>query len=140
MSIIHLSKMTGTAGSEGHLLVLLAGLRGQGVDARLWILVEPDNPVQDYVNRASALGIPTERFVIHRHFDPGLWRRLTARFRETRPAIVHTHLFHADLYGIPAARSAGVQYIVSSRHNDDGIKSRGVRQHRIIGDSAPSTY
>jgi len=54
--VIHLSKMTGAAGSEGHLLALLPGLRARGVDARLWMLVEPDNPVQGYVERAEALG------------------------------------------------------------------------------------
>jgi len=48
--VVHLSKMTGAAGSEGHLLVLLHGQRTQGIDARLWILVEPDNPVQEIVD------------------------------------------------------------------------------------------
>lgn len=120
--VIHLSKMTGTAGSEGHLLVLLPALRALGVDARLQILVEPHRPVQDYVDRAAALGIPVERTIIRRHLDPGLWRRLAAEFRVQRPDIVHTHLFHADLYGIPAARRAGVHYVVSSRHNDDKFR------------------
>jgi glycosyltransferase involved in cell wall biosynthesis len=122
--IVHLSKMTGTAGSEGHLLKLLPGLRARGLDARLWILVEPDNPVQEYVDRAEALGIPTERFVIHRDFDPGLERRLIHALRRTAPDLVHTHLLHADLYGALAARLAGVRYTVSSRHNDDKFRRR----------------
>jgi glycosyltransferase involved in cell wall biosynthesis len=122
--IIHLSKMTGTAGSEGHLLVLLEGLRAAGTDARLWILVEPDKPVQDYVDRARSLGIPVERFVIRRDLDPALWRRLVSRLRGTSPDIVHTHLLHADLYGITAARRACVPYVVSSRHNDDRFRRK----------------
>src|SRR5690606_29008236 len=105
--------------SEGHLLVLLDGLRRHGLDARLWILVEADNPVQAYVDRAAALGIPTQRIVIRRDLDPGLGRRLVESFREARPDVVHTHLLHADLYGIPAARRAGVPYVITSRHNDD---------------------
>ncbi|MBN1562317.1 MAG: glycosyltransferase [Anaerolineae bacterium] len=120
--VLHLSKMTGAAGSEGHLLVLLHGQRAQGIDARLWILVEPDNPVQEVVDRATALGIPVERITIHRHFDPGLWGRLINRFRTTKPDMLHTHLLHADLYGIPAARRANVPYVVSSRHNDDKFR------------------
>ncbi|NDJ78482.1 MAG: glycosyltransferase [Chloroflexi bacterium] len=124
MRVIHLSKMTGAAGSEGHLLVLLAGLRQRGVDARLWILVEPDNPVQPYVDRVEALDIPVERFVIHRHLDPGLWRRLAQGWRASQPDIVHTHLLHADLHGIPAARRAQVPHIVSSRHNDDAFRRK----------------
>jgi glycosyltransferase involved in cell wall biosynthesis len=120
--IIHLCKMTGAAGAEGHLLVLLRGLRARGLDARLWILVEPDDPLQEYVNRAKASGIPVERLVIHHDLDPGLWRRLSARLRAARADLVHTHLLHADLYGIPAARRAGAPYIVSSRHNDDRFR------------------
>jgi glycosyltransferase involved in cell wall biosynthesis len=122
--IIHLSKMTGAAGSEGHLLVLLQGLRERGLDAQLWILVEPDNPVQEYVDRAEAHGIPVERVVINHHLDTGLWRQLANKFRHTRPGVAHTHLLHADLYGIPAARRAGVPYVVSSRHNDDKFRRK----------------
>lgn len=120
--VLHLSKMTGAAGSEGHLLTLLGGLRQHGLDARLWILVEPGKPVQDYVDRADALGIPTGRTIIRRDLDPGLWRRLVREFRVARPDLVHTHLLHADLHGIPAARRAGVSYVVSSRHNDDPFR------------------
>lgn len=120
--IIHLSKMTGAAGSEGHLLALLPGLRQQGLDAQLWILVEPDNPVQDYVDRAQALGIPVERFVIRRDLDPGLGIRLSRCFRAAQPEIVHTHLLHADIHGTLAARRAGVRFVVSSRHNDDKFR------------------
>lgn len=122
--VIHLSKMTGAAGSEGHLLTLLPGLRARDVDAHLWILVEPGNPVQEIIDRARGLGIPTERVNIRRHFDPGLWRRLPQRFRAAQPDIVHTHLIHADLYGIPAARRARVPYVVSTRHNDDKFRYR----------------
>jgi len=120
--VIHLTKMTGAAGSEGHLLTLLPGLRAQGVDARLWMLVEPGNPVQAYVDRIQARGVPVERMVIRRHLDPGLWQRLTAHLRRAGPDLVHTHLIHADLYGIPAARRAGVRGVVSSRHNDDRFR------------------
>ncbi|MBN1678693.1 MAG: glycosyltransferase [Anaerolineae bacterium] len=120
--IVHLSKMTGIAGSERHLLVLLRGLRERGLDVQLWILVEPDRPVEAYVSQAEALDIPVRRFVIHRHIDPGLWRQLVNALRDEAPDIVHTHLFHADLYGITAARRARVPYVVSSRHNDDRFR------------------
>jgi len=47
---------------------------------------------------------------------------LAVRLRDARPDLVHTHLIHADLYGIPAARWAGVRGVVSSRHNDDRFR------------------
>lgn len=120
--IIHLAKMTGAAGAEGHLLVLIGGQRARGLDAWLWILVEPGNPVQDYVDRATALDIPVQRFVIRRHLDPGLTARLADALRAAQPDLVHTHMIHADLYGNLAARRAGVPYVVSSRHNDDRFR------------------
>jgi glycosyltransferase involved in cell wall biosynthesis len=130
MRIIHLSKMTGAAGSEGHLLALLPGLRQRGLDAQLWILAEQDNPVQEYVDRAAALGIPVERLMIRHDLDLGLIRTLIRRFRAACPDVVHTHLLHADLHGTLAARRAGVPYVVSSRHNDD--KFRRVLPVRLL--------
>jgi len=120
--VIHLAKMTGAAGAEGHLLVLIGGQRARDLDARLWILVEPGNPVQDYVDRATALGIPVQRFIIHRHVDLSLRARLVDALRTARPDLVHTHMIHADLYGNLAARRAGVPYVISSRHNDDKFR------------------
>lgn len=122
--IVHLSKMTGVAGSEGHLLVLLRGLRARGLDARLWILVEPGRSLDDYVREAEATGVPVERLTIRRDLDPALGRELVRRLRAARPDVVHTHLLHADLYGTLAARRAGVPYVVSSRHNDDRFRRR----------------
>ncbi len=124
MRVIHLSKMSGAAGSEGHLLALLPGLRARGVDARLWVLAEPDSPLDEYLARAGALGVPTERLTIRRDFDLALLWRLARHLRYERPDILHTHLIHADLYGVLAARLAGVPRVVSSRHNDDRFRTR----------------
>lgn len=116
---MHLTKITGIAGSENHLLMLLGGLRQRGVDARFLLLVEPGNPVDDFVAAAAARDIPAERLRIYHHADLTLYPRLWWRLRALRPDIVHTHLQHADLYGIPAARLARVRAVVTSRHNDD---------------------
>ncbi|MCZ7540609.1 MAG: glycosyltransferase [Anaerolineae bacterium] len=124
MRVIHLSKMIGVAGSEGHLLTLLPGLRARGVDVRLWVLVEPDTPLDELVARVRALGVPAERLTIRRDLDPALLWRLTRRLRRERPDILHTHLIHADLYGVVAARLARVPHVVSSRHNDDRFRYR----------------
>ncbi|RKS71304.1 glycosyltransferase involved in cell wall biosynthesis [Motilibacter peucedani] len=43
--------------------------------------------------------------------------RLAARIRRYRPDVVHVHLLAAQLWGIPAARLAGVPVIVSSEHS-----------------------
>ena len=52
--------------------------------------------------------------------------RLAARLRRMRPDAVHVHLLSAQLWGIPAARLAGVRTIVSTEHSlmDTSIENR----------------
>lgn len=124
MRVLHLIKATRVAGAESHLLILLGGLVARGLDARLLILVEPDNPMVDYRALLAARGIPAETMIIRRHADPTLPPRLWRRFRALQPDVVHTHLIHADLYGIPAARLAGVPVVITGRHAANAFRRR----------------
>ncbi len=127
--LIHLIKVTGLSGAENHLLTLLSGLQARGHETRLLLLVEPGRPAEEVVAAAQVRGIPTERVPIYADFDPTLLVRLTRRLRAFRPDVAHTHLLHADLHGIPAARLAGVPVVITSRHNDDAFRVRpGIRQ------------
>ena len=42
--------------------------------------------------------------------------RLVRSIRRHRPAILHTHLVHADFHGLPAGRLARVPVLVSTKH------------------------
>lgn len=124
MRAAHVIKIVRTAGAERHLLMLLSGLRERGIDAQIIVLVEPRNPMDDFVEAANGRGIPVGRMVIHSDVDVMLSRQLQQAFREMKPDIVHTHLQHADLFGIPAARLARVPVVVSGRHNDNAFRRR----------------
>jgi glycosyltransferase involved in cell wall biosynthesis len=65
--------------------------------------------------------------------DVSLWPRLAREFRRARPAIVHTHLIHADLHGLVAARLAAVPIVVTTRHNLNPFRSRPLSRllHRL---------
>jgi glycosyltransferase involved in cell wall biosynthesis len=60
------------------------------------------------------------------------WQRFTAplrlalKIRRFRPDVVHVHLLAGQLWGIPAARLAGVRTVISSEHSlmDDTIENR----------------
>lgn len=124
MRIAHVIKVTRISGAERHLLFLLDGLRQRGLDARLIILVERDEPMREMVAAAKARGIPVQSILIGRDYDlPLLWR-LRRALRHIKPDIVHTHLIHADLYGCVSAKLAGVGAVVSSRHLDDAFRYR----------------
>jgi glycosyltransferase involved in cell wall biosynthesis len=124
MRVVHIIKVVRIAGAEQHLLTLLEGLRANHIDARIVLLVEPSNPMENYVQAAGARGIPLERVVIRSHVDMSLHYRLWKLLKDLQPDIVHTHLLHADLFGIPAARAAGVPIVVTSRHNDNTFRRR----------------
>ncbi|MCA0456617.1 MAG: glycosyltransferase [Chloroflexi bacterium] len=124
MRVVHLMKVVGIAGAERHLITLLGGLRENGIDARIIVLVTPDKPMQDYIQALGERGIPAETIVIRHHADVRLIQRLRDKLLELKPDILHTHLIHADLYGTLAARWAGVPVVISSRHNDDAFRYR----------------
>lgn len=126
MRAVHLIKVKGVAGAENHLLILLEALRARGVDASFVYLHPPGDTVEEFKAAAEARGIPVERLPINRHTDPLLYPRLRAALAPLEPDLVHTHLLHADLYGIPVAQSLRVKgrrpRIVSGKHNDDAFR------------------
>lgn len=124
MRVIHVIKAVGIAGAEQHLLTLLPGLRSCGVDARLILLFDPRRPMGEYAAAMAAKGVPVEALPIRHHADVTVLARLMSRFRQEKPDAVHTHLIHADVYGILAARLSGVRAILTSRHNDDAFRAR----------------
>jgi glycosyltransferase involved in cell wall biosynthesis len=112
------------AGAEKHLLTLLPGLAEAGFEICLIVLAEPSRPMGGMVRRMQALGLRAEEQCIRADLDPVLLLRLAARIRACSPAIVHTHLVHADLHGNTAARLAGTPITVSTRHDQLAFRRR----------------
>ena len=126
MRVAHIIKVTRISGAERHLLVLLEALRQRGVDAHLLMLVEADKPMADMAREAQARGIPLRALTIQRDIDPSLVFKLRRALREIAPDIAHSHLIHGDLYGLCAAKLAGIGVLISSRHNDDQFRHHPV--------------
>ena len=120
--ICHITKATGVAGSEKHLLTLLESLDKAKYQVAIILLVERDKPLDDYVRRFEEGGVQVKQVLIRRDVDPLLVWRLYQLVREGNYDLVHTHLIHADLYGALAAKCAGVPIIVSTKHNDNAFR------------------
>jgi glycosyltransferase involved in cell wall biosynthesis len=118
VKILHLHKLTGVSGSEGHLLALLPALRGRGVDARFLGLDVPGSDAPRFYEALAELGVPYGRIRCGLDVSPRMARDVIMAVRAERPDLVHTHLVHADAYGAVAARTLGLP-AVSTRHNDD---------------------
>src|SRR5581483_1824918 len=70
-----------------------------------------------------ALPVPFERLASPRDLDPALAFRLARTMLSLRPDIVHTHLVHADVYGVLAPGTR----IVSTKHNPDPFRAGAFR-------------
>ena len=118
MKVLHLHKLTGVSGSEGHLLALLPALRERGVDARFLGLDVPGSDASRFYDALDQLGVPSRSVRCGPDVSPRLARDVVRAVRAERPDLVHTHLVHADVYGAIAARALRLP-VVSTRHNDD---------------------
>jgi glycosyltransferase involved in cell wall biosynthesis len=116
LRVLHVAKVAGISGTENHLLLLLPALRERGFDVRFAMLHEDEPGAADFASRLEQAGIPVERVRLGRATDPVAFTRLGQIVRRQRPAILHTHLVHADFHGLPAGRLARVPVLVSTKH------------------------
>jgi glycosyltransferase involved in cell wall biosynthesis len=114
--IVHVAKVAGISGAENHLLLLLPQLRERGWDARLVLLHEDEPGALEFASRLQDAGVPLESIRLRRPASPIAFQRLARLARRTRPAIFHTHLVHADFYGLIAGKLARVPVLVSTKH------------------------
>ena len=118
MKVLHLHKLTGVSGSEGHLLALLPALRERGIDARFLGFDVPETDAALFHERLDELEIPYRRVRCGLDVSPRLARDVIRAVRAERPDLIHTHLVHGDVYG-SIAGSLTRTPVVSTRHNDD---------------------
>ena len=115
-TVLHLQKVAGISGSESHLLSLLPDLRARGWDVRLLMLHEREPGAGVFARELTARGVPLDAIPIAADVDPIAFVRLVAYLVQLRPAILHTHLVHADVYGQLAGLVAGVPLRFSTKH------------------------
>jgi len=118
MRVLHLHKLKGVSGSEGHLLALLPALRAAGIDARFLGLDVAGSDAALFYERLDAAGVPHRSVRCGADVSARLARDVIRAVRADHPDLVHTHLVHADVYGAVAALATRTPY-VSTRHNDD---------------------
>jgi glycosyltransferase involved in cell wall biosynthesis len=124
--ILHLQKVAGIAGSETYLLSLLPDLRARGWDVRMLMLHENEPGAFEFARALESSGVPVDAIRVRADVDPLAFTRLAAHLARTRPALLHTHLVHADVYGQLAAGLAGVPVRFSTKHGFNEFReSRG---------------
>ncbi|MBV8479329.1 MAG: glycosyltransferase family 4 protein [Actinobacteria bacterium] len=114
--VIHLQKVAGISGSEAHLLALLPHLRERGWDIRMLMLHENEPGAWEFARELRARGVPLDAVYIRADVDPIAFTKIAAYLVRTRPTILHTHLVHADVYGLLAGTIAHVPLRFSTKH------------------------
>ena len=114
--ILHLQKVAGISGSEAHLLALLPHLRARGWDVRMLMLHENEPGAWDFARALRARGVPIDAIPLRADFDPVTFVRIVAHLARLRPVLLHTHLVHADAYGLLAGTAARVPVRFSTKH------------------------
>ena len=122
--LLHIQKVAGISGSETHLLALLPELAERGFDVRFLMLHEDEPGAWAFADAMTSRGIPVDAMPIHGDVDPGLLARLVGRLRAQRPTILHTHLVHADTYGLLAGAFARVPVLASTKHGFNEFRER----------------
>ena len=115
-TILHLQKVAGIAGSETHLLSLLPRLRERGWDVRMLMLHEHEHGAHEFANELRGRGVPLAGIPLRADVDPLAFLRLVAYLARRRPALLHTHLIHGDVYGQLAGTIARVPVRFSTKH------------------------
>ncbi|MDX6465111.1 MAG: hypothetical protein QOI27_151 [Gaiellaceae bacterium] len=115
-TILHLQKVAGISGSEAHLLALLPRLRERGWDVRMLMLHENEPGAWEFARAMSARGVPLDSMLLRADVDPIAFAGLVGYLVRKRPALLHTHLVHADAYGLLAGTMARVPVRFSTKH------------------------
>jgi glycosyltransferase involved in cell wall biosynthesis len=122
--VLHIGKVAKISGSENHLLLLLPRLRERGYDIRFVLLHEDEPGAHDFRRRLEESGVPVEAIRLPFAADPRAIRRLLSLIRRHRPAIVHTHLVHADFLGLVVGRICRVPVLASTKHGFNSFRDR----------------
>jgi glycosyltransferase involved in cell wall biosynthesis len=113
-SVLHVISGLDVGGAENHLSVLADGLTSKGYEVTIAYLKGSGGLKQEF----NDLGCTVRQIGIRYDADPLGFIRLLHHMITNEYDIVHTHLFHADMYGVQAAKLANVPTIISSKHND----------------------
>ena len=115
-AVLHVGKVSGISGSEAHLLTLLPALRDRGWNVRFCLLHEGEPGAWEFSERLAATGVLVDEVRLAHDLDPRAFARLATVVRALKPELLHTHLVHADAYGLPAGKLARVPVLASTKH------------------------
>jgi L-malate glycosyltransferase len=113
IKVTHIIGTLDFGGAERLLLDICRKIDRKIFDIDVIVLKKDNNRL---IKSFEEAGIGVRLFDKRSKLDVKIVDRVASYLKQTKPDIVHTHLFTADFWGAMAARQAGVKKIVSTRH------------------------
>ncbi len=115
-TVLHVQKVAGISGSEAHLLSLLPRLKERGWDMRFLMLHQHEPGAWEFADALESRGVPLDAIPMRADVDPVAFIRFVGYVARMRPAILHTHLVHADAYGQIVGLLTDLPVRLSTKH------------------------
>jgi glycosyltransferase involved in cell wall biosynthesis len=127
IKVMHVITTLGPAGAETMLCRIAAGMDGTRFDNEIVSLRD----ILDQAERMRAIGVRVRTLGMKKSVpNPLLVMRLARWIRESKPDVIHTWMYHANLIGALAARVAGDVPVVWGIHHS-ALNPR-VDKHRTV--------
>ena len=115
IKVMHIITTLGPAGAENMLCRIAAGMDGTRFENEVVSLTE----VLDLAEKMRSIGVPVRTLGMKRRIpNPLSVMRLARWIRESKPDVIHTWMYHANLIGTLAARLAGNVPVVWAIHHN----------------------
>src|SRR5262245_1996678 len=122
--VVYLTHTLGVGGAEELILNMVARLPRDRFEPMVCCFESPPGPIGPEIATLGVAVIPLG--VVPGWRRPSAWWSIVRQLRRLRPAIVHTFMLPASLYGRSAAVAAGVPIIIGTEVN---IYERKQRHH-----------
>ncbi|GLB48136.1 glycosyltransferase [Neptunitalea lumnitzerae] len=106
MNIVHIITSLGVGGAE-KMLVTVANRQAAKYNVTV-IYFKVDDLVEEFTDEVTVIQVPLQKNIVS---------VLKSRLKEIKPTIVHTHLTHADLFGLLAAKGLKNVRTFTTIHN-----------------------
>jgi glycosyltransferase involved in cell wall biosynthesis len=118
--LLHLITTCNVGGAEMHLLSLVKGLmQTERFDITVAFFKGKVQDSRSLVSDFESLGVKVVDLNMKSRFDLSALWRLYRLMRAEQFDLLHTHLFRADLFGLPIGKLAGIPGRVSTVHNTE---------------------
>jgi glycosyltransferase involved in cell wall biosynthesis len=123
LSVCHIINSLRYGGAERQFVNTLIHLP----DVRKTAIILDANPAVGQLDKLLPDNVPVFGLGVRlRHLPQCVWK-LSRLLKKLKVDVVHTHMYWASLYGVPAARIAQVPVVVTSEHGRNPWKSAGQR-------------